>query len=167
MDRVLIGTIVNTHGLKGTLKVKSQTDFIDERYAPGTTLHVAFRGEMIPLTVQSVRSVKGLLHVAFREFTDINQVERYKGADLYIDASNIHELDDEDEFYFDELIGLDVYTDQWIGTCVDVRQLPQGELLVVRRDDAKDALIPFNKVFVKAVDKDMGRILLDAWEGLL
>jgi len=167
MDRILIGTIVNTHGLKGTLKIKSHTDFIDERYAPGTTLHVAFRGKMIPLTVQSVRTVKGLQHVTFREFTDINQVERYKGSDLYIDATQIHELDDEDEFYFDELIGLDVYTDHLVGTCVDIRQVPQGELLVVRRDGAKDALIPFNKVFVKSVDKDQRRILLDAWEGLL
>ena len=75
---------------------------------------------------------------------------------------------DDDEFYFEELIGLDVYTDDiLVGKCDDVREYPQGEIIVVKRDDKKDALIPFRKEFVKEVNKELKRICLINWEGLL
>ena len=75
---------------------------------------------------------------------------------------------DTDEFYFNELIGLDVYTDDLlVGKCSDIREYPQGEILVVKRDNKKDALIPFRKEFIKEVDKELKRIYLINWEGLI
>lgn len=165
MEYVTVGVIVNTHGLKGMVKVKSYTEFFEERYQKGMTLYIAFKHEMIPVTVVSYKSVKGLELIQFEEFDDINQCERYKGCDLLIDQKNIHELN-EDEFYFSELIGMEVYADALIGVCTDVRELPNGELLVVKTDD-KDVLIPFNKEFIKAVDKTKKRIDIIVWEGLL
>ena len=54
---------------------------------------------------------------------------------------------------------MDVYEkDTNIGTCIDVLELPQGELLVVKRKSLKNALIPFRKEFVENVDKDKGTI---------
>lgn len=165
MDYVTVGVIVNTHGLKGMVKVKSFTDFLEERYQQGMTLYIAFKQDMVPVTVQSYKTVKGLEHIQFEEFTDINQCEKYKGCELLISKEFIHELP-EDEFYFDELIGMDVYAEGLIGTCVDVRDLPRGELLVVKTVD-KDVLIPFNKQFIKNVDKERRIISIIVWEGLL
>lgn len=166
MDLVKIGVIVNTHGLGGTLKVKSFTDFKNERYKKNTTLYISFKGNMVPVTVENFRTVKGIECINFKEFANINECEKYKGSELFISKELIHELDD-DEFYFEELIGMDVYTDTLIGQVADVRELPQGELLEVKRVGEKDALIPFSKIFVKEVNKKERTITLLFWEGLL
>lgn len=167
MEYVSIGKIVNTHGLKGTLKVKSFTDFKEDRYKKGSLLYIAFKDEYIPVTVETFRTVKNLDHLAFKEYNDINLVEKYKGSFLTFNKEDAKDLET-DEFYFDELIGLEIYTgDLLAGTCVDIREYPQGEILVVKRDNKKDALIPFRKEFVKDVNKDLKRISLINWEGLL
>ena len=164
MDYVTVGVIVNTHGLKGTLKVKSYTDFKDIRYQQGATLYIAFRGTLVPVTVSEHREVKGLDYLDFKEFTDINQCEIYKGFDLVIPKSAMHELQD-DEFYFDELIGMNVKGTTMKGIVTDVREVPQGQLLVVDVD-GKDVLIPFRKEFIESVDKQKGEITIIQWEGL-
>lgn len=167
MEYISIGKIVNTHGLKGTLKVKSFTDFKKDRYKLGNLLYIAFKDEYIPVTISMFKTVKNLDHLAFKEFDDINMVEKYKGSFITFNKEEAQDLEI-DEFYFEELIGLDVYTGiELVGTCSDIRDYPQGEILVVKRDNKKDALIPFRKEFVKEVDKDLKRIYLINWEGLL
>jgi len=166
MELITIGVIANTHGLKGTLKVKSFTDFKEERYRKGNTLYIAFKNELIPVTVQSYKSVKTVEHIDFQEFTNINQVEKFKGSEIRISTEYIHELE-EDEFYFDELVGMEVYTKEVVGIVTGVREVPQGELLEVKTNAKKITLIPFNKHFVKSVDKTNQKIVLLEWEGLL
>ena len=167
MNLVKIGVIVNTHGLRGTLKVKSFTDFNEMRFQKGNQLFIDFKGEKLPITVTKFKIVKGIVHLDVEEYKHINEIEKFKSSDLYISEEMIHELDD-DEFYFTELIGMDVYEkDTNIGTCIDVLELPQGELLVVKRKSLKNALIPFRKEFVENVDKDKGTIHIISMEGLL
>lgn len=166
MDVIKIGVIVNTHGLKGTFKIKSFTDFVDERYRKGNTLYISFKNELLPVTVKEVRTVKGLEYVDFDEYNHINQIEQFKGSELFIDSNMIHPLD-EDEFYFGELIGMTVVGTEVIGECIDVMELPQGQLLVVKRSGQKNALIPFQKEFVSNVDKQKQIISVIEMEGLL
>jgi len=166
MELITIGAIANTHGLKGTVKVKSFTDFKNERYKKGNTLYIAFKNELIPVTVEKFRSVKSVEYIDFQEFTNINQVEKFKGSELRISTEYIHELE-EDEFYFEELVGMEVYTDTKIGVIKGVREVPQGELLEVDTGSKKISLIPFNKHFVKSVDKKLNKVVLLEWEGLI
>lgn len=166
MELMTIGVIVNTHGLKGTVKVKSFTDFKAERYKKGTILYIAFKEDLVPVTVEAYRTHKNLEYIDFKEFSNINEIEKFKGSDLKINADSKHKLK-VDEFYFNELIGMDVYTDKLIGKCLDVREVPQGEILVIDTGSKKNALIPFNKHFVKNVSKKENKITLLQWEGLL
>lgn len=166
MELTKIGVIVNTHGLSGTLRVKSFTDFKEERYKKNTTLYISFKDELIPVTVNNYKSVKTLEHINFKEFTNINHCEKYKGSELFISNDLIHTLP-EDEFYYEELIGMDVYTDEFVGQVSDVREVPQGELIEIKREHKKTALIPFNKHFVKEVNKKENKITLAIWEGLI
>lgn len=166
MEYITIGVIVNTHGLGGTLKVKSFTDFKEERYKKNTTLYIDFKHELVPVTVNNYKTVKGLELLNFKEFDHINDCEKYKGSELKISSEEIHELK-EDEFYFEELIGMEVYTTEVVGTVVDVREVPQGELLEIKTKSDKNALVPFNKHFVKEVNKEEMKITLQMWEGLL
>lgn len=166
MNLIKIGVVVNTHGLKGTVKVKSFTDFQDMRYKKGNTLYILFKQEYIPVTVEKYRTVKTVEHIDFKEIKDINVAEKYKGCDLLFEEVKAHELD-EDEFYFRELIGMEVHTTDFIGVVHDIREYPQGEYLVIKRDGLKNAIIPFMKEFIVSVDKEAGKIVIKEMEGLL
>ena len=166
MELIVIGKIVNTHGLNGALKVKSFTDFKEQRYAKGTPLYIVFERDYIPVTVVSQKEIKNLDLIIFKEFTHINQVEKYKGCDLVINKELIHRLQ-EDDFYFDQIIGMDVYDEEiFIGKCIDIRDYPQGEILVVKTN-GKNKLIPFRKEFIKEVNIEENKLFIIKWEGLL
>jgi 16S rRNA processing protein RimM len=167
MELIKIGVVVNTQGLKGTLKVKSFTDFKSERYKKGSPLHILYKDEYIPVTVSSFREQKGLDYITFAEYGDINQVEKYRGCDIFFDKDLASDLA-EDEFYFTELIGLNVFVgDLQVGICEDVREYPQGEVIVVSRDNQTPLLIPFIKEFIEKVDKENKKIVVIEWDGLL
>lgn len=167
MEYMKIGAIANTHGLRGTLKVKSFTDFKEERYKKGNTLYIAFKNDYIPVTVSKMKTVKGLEFIDFKEYTHINEVEKFKGSELFINKEDIHEIDEEDAFYYNDLIGSEVYTDGPIGIVTDIRVYPQGEYLVINTEEKKNVLVPFLKQFVKEVDTKGKIIYLSEWEGLL
>lgn len=167
MEYVKIGAVANTHGLKGTVKVKSFTDFKEERYKKGNTLYIFFKNEYIPVTVVKMKSVKNLEHIDFEEFNHINDVELFKGSEIFIDQEDIHEINEEDAFYYNDLIGCEVITDCSIGNVVDIREYPQGEYLVIHTEKKKNVLIPFLKQFIKEVDLEKRMIYLSEWEGLL
>ena len=167
MSLTKVGIIVNTHGLKGTVKVKSFTDFQEQRYQKNNPLLIQYKNEMIPVTVQQYRTVKTVEHIDFNEFNNINEVEKFKGSELFISDELIHELD-EDEFYVGELIGMEVYLDNtYIGEVIEVSEMPRSELLVIKRDGKKNALIPFLNEFVSEVNKEQNKITIINWEGLL
>ena len=167
MEYTKIGGVANTHGLKGTLKVKSFTDFQEERYKKGNTLYIFFKNEYIPVTVTNAKTVKNLEYIDFKEYSNINEVEKFKGSELFIAKDDIHEIVEEDAFYYKDLIGCEVVTDGSIGIVKDIREYPQGEYLVIDTQEKKNVLIPFMKRFVKEVDLEKKLIYLSEWEGLL
>ena len=167
MDLVKIGGIANTQGLKGTLKVKSFTDFKKERYKKGNTLYILFKGEYIKVTVESMSSMKNLEYIKFVEYNNINDVEKFKGSELYISKEDIHDLNSLDDFYYTELIGMDVYQDKLVGKVIDVKEFPQAEYLVIEVENKKDILIPFIKEFIIEVDKQKNIIKIVELEGLI
>ena len=167
MEYIKIGAIANTHGLRGTVKVKSFTDFKEERYKKGNTLYIFFKNEYIPVTVTKVKTVKGLEYIDFKEYTHINDIEKFKGSELYIHQDNVHKIEEEDAFYYTDLIGCEVVTDEPIGVVKDIREYPQGEYLVINTEAKKNVLIPFLKQFIKDVDIKNKVIYISEWEGLL
>jgi 16S rRNA processing protein RimM len=160
-----VGIIVNTHGLKGTLKVKSDSDFKESRFRVGNKLFIGYQNTYVPVTVKRYQSKKGLEYIDFEEFTHINDCEKYKRCELFIRKEDRDELQ-EGEYYFDELIGMTVILDNQKGTVKDVRDMPQGAILEVALA-TKTILIPFHKEFIQDVDREKGVITISMWEGLL
>jgi 16S rRNA processing protein RimM len=166
-DYIPIGVIVNTHGLKGNLKVKTESDFKEERYRTGQILYIKYKGDLKAVTVQSYQTVKNLDHVKFAEFNHINDCEKYKGCELFVHKDALSDLD-ENEFYYEELMGMSVRGDSFEGTVENVREMPKGALLsVMIPGRKKPVLIPFNKEFIESVDKEKNEITIYEWEGLL
>lgn len=156
MDQVIVGKIVNTHGIKGELKVKSSTDFVEERFAKGAKLFIEYQGQKIEMTVTSHRFHKGHILVTFEGFRDINLVEKYKGCLLY--GFKDESLLEEDEYYISDIIGCEVYNDGvLIGKVQDVQLYDHHDILVVQ--GKQKIMIPYVDAFV--VDEDIAQKRID------
>lgn len=163
MNYYTVGKIMNTHGLKGELKIKVVSDF--DRFQKNNRLYILYKDEYIPVYVLNKQDYNQNILVRFKDLEDINLVEKYKGSNIYISEEDQGKLD-EGEYYFHELIGLEVINDRadHRGKVVEIREVPQGHLLVVEKEDGKKALIPFRDEFVGKVTKD--RIIIKEIEGL-
>ncbi len=167
MTYIPIGTITKPHGIKGALRVKTDSDFKETRYRPGAVVFLNCKGEHRPLTIQS-HSEKGTMDIIkFEEFDHISEVENLRGCTLEIDEESREKLD-EDSFYFDDLIGLSVYQEGILkGRVKSIQDIPQGALLRIEKEKGGEALVPFLKVFIEKVDLDAGEIHVHEVEGLL
>ena len=162
MDNVIIGQIVNTHGIRGELKVKISTDFIEERFKKGNHLIIDSHGQYIDMTVKSYRIHKGHILVLFEGYENINLVEKYKGCTLL--AKKDLDLLEEGEYYIGDLIGCEVYDKgELIGKVSDVHLYDHHDVLVVK--GKKKIMIPYVEAFVKDEDIDNKRIDVELIEG--
>jgi 16S rRNA processing protein RimM len=168
IDYLKVGKIVNTHALQGEVRVISNSDFKDERFKKGSTLLIDYKGAYIPVKVKTHRVNKSFDLLKFVDMNHINDVEKYKGCEILVDAANLSDLDDE-EFYFFEIIGCQVKTtnDTVLGEIADILQTGANDVWVVKRKGEKDVLIPYIEDVVKAVDIENKIVTIELLEGLI
>lgn len=162
-----IGKIVSTRGLKGEVKVLSDTDFQEERYENKRAIYMKKEDQMIPLFVHSYKVLKGVDLLIFDGYEDINLVEPLVGLELYSEDLPIKNKR-ENEFHVDELIGLIVYqANEEKGVVKDIKTYPQGDYLLILKKDNTTALIPFRDEFVTKLNLDEHSLEVALIEGLL
>ncbi|MBM7712912.1 ribosome maturation factor RimM [Enterococcus xiangfangensis] len=164
-----VGKIVNTHGIRGEVRVISTTDFTEERYQVGEQLFL-FRDkqEVLPLTIASYRRHKNFDLLSFEGYPNINDVEVFRDGILKISEKQLGELD-EHEYYYHEIIGLTVIDeeDKEIGKITEILSPGANDVWVVKCKGQKDALLPYIESVVKAVDLTAGTVRVEIPEGLL
>jgi 16S rRNA processing protein RimM len=170
--RVIVGRIGRPHGIRGELVIGVRTDEPDLRFAEGAILDTG-RSPDGPadggqLTVASARWHSGQLLVAFAGVTDRTAAGELTGSWLSVDSGLLPELADPDEFRDHELIGLSVRTTAGdpVGVVTEVLH-PGQDLLVVRRPDEQDCLVPFVTAIVPEVDVAGGVLVIAPPTGLL
>lgn len=162
MEKVIVGQIVNTHGIRGELKVKVSTDFVEERFQKGAHLYIDHHGKTIDMVVASYRMHKGHVLVSFQGYQDINQVEKYKGCQLYADKND--DLLDDGEYYIGDLIGCEVYDrGHFIGVIQEVQLYDHHDVLIV--EGKQKISIPYVDAFVKNEDVKNKRMDVELIEG--
>lgn len=167
MEYIVVGKIVNTRGLKGTVKVISNSDFNDERFKKGSKLYIDINGELKPVEVLNSSKDPKFVYVTFKGLEDINLVEKYKGFDLKLPISELPPLE-EDSYYYHELLDCEVYmNDTLIGVVSSVEDGYKKTMIRIRDKDGKEHLVLFMKQFVKEVDIKEKKIYLNDIEGLL
>lgn len=164
-----IGKVINTHGVKGGLKVQPLSDF-PERVKKLTRVFVEKDNASTPYKVAD-GFVNGRFWVVHLEgVNDMSAARRLVGALLTIPLSERMTLR-KDEFYLDQILGLAVYTADGalLGRVRDILQTGSNDVYVVRGDGegARDVLIPALKAIVQNIDLDNGRLEVDLPEGLL
>ncbi|MFD0049283.1 ribosome maturation factor RimM [Actinomycetes bacterium NPDC127524] len=165
-----VGKIVNTHGIRGEIRVISKTDFSEERYQKGNILYLYMdnKSEPIPLTIEHHRVHKNFDLLTFEGYSNVNQVEAFKGGILKVPESQLGTLE-EGEFYFHEIIGCEVFTDtgEEIGKITEILTPGANDVWVIKPKTGKDVLIPYIPQIVKEVDIANQKIVITPMEGLL
>ena len=159
MEFINIGKIVNTHALKGELRIMSNFRHKNHVFKKGMKVYVGKKKE--EFTINTYRFHKIYDMVTFEGYNNINDVEYLKGLNVYI---NEDDLDLDGEIYSGKLIGFNVINDnESIGLVTEIIDTPANE--VIRVD--KNILIPYVDEFIEKIDLDKKEIHVKGVGGLL
>jgi 16S rRNA processing protein RimM len=166
-DMVLVGFVARTHGIRGHVIVKSETDFPDARFKEGATLFARRENEPVEaLLIRSVRFHQGRPILGIEGIGSIDEAERLAGAELKVPASEQEPLP-EGAYYHHELIGCQVITrgGAAIGKVASIDGGGEASRLVVRSGRG-EVLIPLADE-ICAVDVAAKTIVVTPPAGLL
>lgn len=159
MKYIYLGKFVNTHGIKGEIRILSNFEYKSKVFLLGFNLYIG--KDKICFKISSYRTHKNYDMVCFEGINDILEINKYKGNNVYVAAEDLN-LDDGD--YFDEdLIGLSAYNSEMlIGKIKDIINNNGYKLFVIN-----DKYIPFNENFIESISLQEGKIVFKNVEELL
>ncbi len=161
MNYIYIGDIVNTHGIKGEVKILSHFKYKSNVFIKGTPIYIGKDKEK--QVINSYRKHKIFDMITLLGFNDINEVLKYKGEPVYIDKNEIKI----DGILNEELIDMDVYNeDSFIGKVTDILNNGVYDILVIEKENNKN-LVPNINEFIKNIDLENKKIQINMIEGLI
>ena len=163
MEKIKIGKIVNTVGLKGEVKVYNYSDSI-EIYETIESIYVEDRLTVI----ENVRAQKNRVILKLEGADDRNAAEALRGKELYITEDDLPELP-EGQYYVRDLIGMSVTEEDGnlLGHVTDVLQNTAQDIFEVESENGKKLLIPKVDQFVLDIDAEKREITVRLIEGML
>lgn len=157
MNLIEIGIIVNTHGIKGELRIISNFEYKDKVFIAGNKLYVNDE----ELVINSYRPHKQYDMVTFKGLNSILEVKKYKGKKVYFNKNEL--ILSKNEYLDEDLISLDAYyNNELIGKIDDVEINANKKLFVIN-----NKLIPYNENFVEDINLKENKIILKNLEGLI
>lgn len=166
-NKLRVGVIASTHGIRGEVKVFPTTDGPD-RFKKIKKVVLSHKKEELELEIEGVKFFKKFAILKFKGIDNINDVEAYKGGELYIERDNAQKLE-EDEYFIADLLGISVVEENGdvLGILKDVIETGANDVYVVERGNKKDLLIPAIKQCIRNVDVEAGKMEVHLMEGLL
>ena len=165
-DLLKVGVLTTTHGIRGEVKVYPTTDadrFLDLEYVLLDTGR-----EKRKLEIEKVRFFKNLVILKFKGIDNINDIEMYKGRDLWIPREEAQELG-EDEYYVGDLIGMDVLLEngEKFGVLRDVMETGANDVYVVEQVNGDEILLPAIHECILDVNVDENTMTVHLMKGLV
>ncbi len=150
MKYIYVGKIVNTHALKGEVRLISSFEYKERVFKKDNLLYIGSSKD--ELKIESYRVHKQFDMIKFCGIDYINDVLKYKGCNVYIDEDSLKLKDD--EILISDLINYEVYNeDKLIGKIMEYRNNNGNKLIKVN-----NKYIPYNNDFITKYDKINKRI---------
>lgn len=168
MENMLrVGVIASTHGIKGEVKVFPTTDNPD-RFKKIKQIILHTGKEELELEIEGVKFFKQFAILKFKGIDNINDIEKYKGKELYVTRENAQRLG-RNEYFVADLLGVAVTADtgKTLGILKDVIETGANDVYVVEMEDKKELLIPAIKQCILNVDVEAGEMQVHLLDGLL
>jgi len=163
---VLIGKIVGAHGTQGANKIRSYADSLAVFNSGRRVLIRNPLGQEKRYEINWVKPHQRTPLLSLQGVISRTQAEALIGSELYIQKSDLPELED-GTFYWFDLIGLDVYTtdERYLGRLESIIPTGSNDVYTVR-NGKKEVLIPALETVVREVDLVQNRMRVDLPEGL-
>ncbi len=159
MEYVCIGKLVNTHGIKGEVKLLSNFEYKDKAFVVGMNFYIGEDKEKV--TVNSYRHHKVFDMVTFKEYNYINDVLKFKGKLVYVLKPDL--ALDNNSILDRDYIGMNAYYEgMLIGKVKDIIDNNGYKLMLIGTK-----YVPFNKEFISSVSVTKNELILKNVEGLL
>ncbi len=164
-DFFRVGIFTSTHGIRGEIKVYPTTDDM-HRFSHLKRVYMETKEGRQELTVEHVSYFKNMVIVKFKEYSDINAIERYKGSSLFVAREDAMPLK-KGCYYIADLLDSTVMTDDGrrLGILKDVLQTGANDVFVVQGEE-KEYLLPNIPSCILEVKPEESRILVHMLDGL-
>lgn len=162
---ICVAAISGAFGVKGEVKVKSFTETPEGCVSYGPLMDE--KGQIV-ITPVSYRVMKDFVAVSAQEVETREEAEALKSTKLYVLRSRLPETE-EDDFYYSDLVGLDVKSNDGkrVGTVVGIHEFGAGDMLEIKpvpdkKTKKKSASFfhPFTKAATPKVDIKQGRLII-------
>lgn len=165
-DLLRVGVITTTHGVRGEVKVFPTTDD-PARFKKLKKVILDDGKQKMELSIASVKFFKNLVILKFKEFDNINDVERFRQASLWVTRENAIPLE-EGEYFIADLIGLSVVSDEGeeLGILDDVLETGANDVYVVKKPHTQDLLLPNIPECIREVNLQEGVMTVHLMKGL-
>lgn len=161
-EYIYVGKIVNTHGIKGEIRILSDFEMKDKVFVSGMPIYIGRKKERE--IIKTYRHHKNFEMITMEGYNDINEILRYKGLYVYITKEDL-KLED-GEFLESDLIGLTVLVDgNNKGIIKDIRDSGHNKFLVIGYLD-KEFFIPYQNEFIGNIDLDKKEIVIKPIKGM-
>ena len=166
-DLLKVGVITTTHGVRGEVKVYPTTDE-PERFLELDYVLLDTGRELRKLEIENVKYFKNLVILKFKGVDNINDIEKYKGRDLWIPRKEGQELE-EDEYYIADLLGMSVVLEdgQEFGTLKDVMETGANDVYIIDSAEHGEVLLPAIKECILDVDLEKNVMTIHLMKGLI
>lgn len=165
-DLLRVGVITTTHGVRGEVKVFPTTED-PKRFQKLKRVILDDGRQQMELEIASVKFFKNLVILKFKEFDNINDVERLKKATLWVTRENAIPLE-EGEYYIADLLDLKVVSDEGedLGVVSDVLETGANDVYVVSKEGVQDLLLPNIPECILDVNLEEGVMRVHVMKGL-
>lgn len=160
MNDVYIGKIVNTHGIKGELRILSDFPFKEKVFKVGNKLIIDNK----EYTIRSYRVHKNFDMVTLNDYKDINEVLFLLKRKVYFsrDALNLKDNEVLDE----DLITFKVLTNKGKIGIIEEIFLASRDNKILRVKFDKEVLIPYNSPMIVKIDKNKKELHVELLDGM-
>ena len=166
-ERLEVGQIVNTFGIKGFVKIYPYVDDIS-RFDNLKKVHIKSKKDEKELQIEEVKYQKNMVLVKFKGIERIEDAEKLKSYYVEIDRADAIPLE-EGQYFIADLLGLDVYLDtgEKLGILEDIYNTGSSDIYVVKNELGKQFLLPYIDDVIKQINLDEGKIIVHIIEGLI
>jgi 16S rRNA processing protein RimM len=166
-ELIPVGKILGTHGIRGQMKLHSYSGNFDSLRSVRSVILKKPDGSTSSFVFGNARENNGKFIISLVDFDDIGSVEPLIGNEVCIRRCDLPEPE-EDEYYWCDLIGLQVYTEDelLLGTLADIFETGSSDIYVVQ-DGEREYLIPAIADVIKTINLRTGRMTVTPLDGLL
>ena len=166
-ERLEVGQIVNTFGIKGFVKIYPYVDDIS-RFDNLKKIYIKSKKEEKELQIEEVKYQKNMVLVKFKGIETVENAEKLRNSFVEIDRADAIPLE-EGQYFIADLLGLEVFLDtgEKLGVLEDIYNTGSSDIYVVKNELGKQFLLPYIDEVIKKNNLEEEKIIVHIIEGLI